>query len=145
MYRDKYFSMKQKTNKTFKEYFDSLSDAELLFEIELRFGITEPVYEECSKEEYEKNVEPIDKFDIDSLIKSLFKSSDEYKKEPRWNNVKPGIMWQIKHGSDNPDYYVYYKKVKDEHILMLNSWMIDYLNNRKPSWYNNEKQETKDK
>ena len=114
-----------------KEYLDSLSDDELYYELSLRFGQFVPIWKEVSKDEYEEN------YGSDSNYENLLKwisSSFTYKREPHWKNVQAGILWQIEHINDEPDYYTYYKLVGQEFTLMLGSGMLDYLYNRKPNW-----------
>lgn len=116
-----------------KKYLDSLSDDELYFELSLRFGQFVPVWKEVSKEEYKENYGKEDDNSWDNLVKWI-SSPHTYKREPHWKNVQTGIMWQIEHCHDEPDYYTYHKLVKREFTLMLGSDMIDYLHNRKPYW-----------
>lgn len=120
--------------KKVKKYLDSLSDDELYGDLALRFGQNVPVWEEVSKEEYEENYGKEDDHSWKAVEKWL-SSPYTYKREPHWKNVQPGILWQIEHCHDEPDYYTYHKLVKQEFTLMLGSDMIDYLHNRKPSWY----------
>lgn len=119
-----------------KKYLDSLSDGELYFELALRFGQSVPVWEEVTKEEYEENQGKEDDHSWEAVEKWLI-SPYTYKIEPHWNNVQDGILWQIEHCYDKPDYYTYHKLVKYEFTLMLGSDMFDYLNNRKPNWFQN--------
>lgn len=120
-------------SKKVERYLDNLSDTELLLELQLRYGQFVPVWEECSKEEFEENYGPEDDYSWDS-IERLISCPNTYKRTPHWNNVQPGILWQIEHCHDNPDYYTYHKLVRQEFTLMLGSDMLDYLHNRKPEW-----------
>lgn len=118
-----------------KEYLDSLSDDELLIELNIRFGESIPVWEECSKEEYEENY---GKDDYNTIsLKGLLKwinSPNTYKREPHWNNAQSGILWQIQHAYDKPDYYTYHKLVEWKHVLMIGNNIMEYLYDRKPYW-----------
>ena len=120
--------------KKVKKYLDSLSDNELYAVLALRFGQNIPVWKEVSKDEYEENYGKENDISWENVTKWL-SSPNTYKRVPHWNNEQAGILWQIEHFYDNPDYYKYYKLVKQEFTLMLRSDMIDYLHNRKPSWY----------
>ena len=117
--------------KHLKKHLDSLSDDELYYELALRFGEFVPIWEEVSKDEYEENYGNDHSFE--SLTKWLI-SPFTYKREPHWKNVQTGILWQIKHCHDEPDYYTYHKLVGQKFTLMLGSDMIEYLHNRKPNW-----------
>lgn len=121
-------------SKESKNYLDSLSDKELLLELQLRYGQFVPVWEKCSKEDYEKNYGAEDDPSLENLKKRLT-CPYTYKRESHWNNVQPGILWQIKHWHDKPDYYTYYKLISLNYTLMLGSDMLDYLHNRNPEWY----------
>lgn len=111
-----------------KEYLDSFSDDDLYYELAARFGQFIPIWEEVSKEEYEENYG-----NYHSLAKWI-SSPFTYKREPHWKNVQAGILWQIEHMHDEPDYYTYHKLVGQEFTLMLGGDMLDYLHNRKPNW-----------
>lgn len=120
-------------DKKTKKYLDSLSDDELHALLQIRYGQYVTKWEKCSKEEYEENCP-----EYDGTIESVFKwlnSVGIYKREPHWKNQQCGIMWQIEHYNDEPDYYTYSKAIGQEFVLMLGSEMIDYLHNRKPCWY----------
>jgi hypothetical protein len=121
-------------SKKIKKYLDSLSDDELYYDLALRFGHFVPVWKEVSKKEYEENYGKEDDNSWENLVKWC-NSPHTYKREPHWKNVQAGIMWQIEHYHDKPDYYTYYKLINQEFTLMLGSDIIDYLNNRKPNWY----------
>lgn len=120
-------------SKKFRKYLDSLSDEELYYELALRFGQYIPVWKKVSKEEYEENYGKENDYSWKAVEKWL-SSPYTYKKEPHWNNVQAGILWQIEHYNDEPDYYTYYKLVGQEFTLMLNSAILNYLYNRKVKW-----------
>ena len=117
--------------KHLKKQLDSLSDDELYYKLALRFGQFVPIWEEVSKDEYEENYSNVHSFE--NLAKWLG-SPFTYKREPHWKNVQAGILWQIEHCHDEPDYYTYYKLVGQKFTLMLGGDMIEYLHNRKPNW-----------
>ena len=117
--------------KHLKKYLDSLSDDGLYYYLAARFGEFVPIWEEVSKDEYEENYGS--HLNYENLIK-LISSPFTYKREPHWKNVQAGILWQIEHVHDEPDYYTYHKLVGQKFILMLGSDMLDYLHNRKHNW-----------
>lgn len=118
-----------------KKYLDSLSDEELELELSLRYGVKIPIWKEVTKEEYEANYGKEDDYSFSSVMKWL-NCPNTYKREPHWNNVEAGILWQIEHYDTEPDYYTYYKLVKEELTLILCSDILNYLNTRKPDWLN---------
>lgn len=120
-------------DKKTKKYLDSLSDDELLALLQIRYGRFITKWEKCSKEEYEESCPKYDGT-FGSMLK-LLGSMGVYKREPHWKNQQCGIMWQIEHYNDEPDYYTYSKAVGQEFVFMMGSEMIDYLRNRKPCWY----------
>ena len=112
------------------ESLDKLKDDELLYILSLMYGAYIPIWEKCSKEEYEKYYGS-NNLTLESIIK-YFNSPNEYKKVPYWN-TGGGILEQI--SGKEPDGYQYYKLKDKEFTLMLGSEMINYLNDRKPEWY----------
>ena len=109
-----------------KKYLDTLSDDDLYLELDLRYGMNQPIWEGCSETEYKEN-NPIIKT-LEDLEKWI-NSTDNYRVEPYYD--KPGLLYAIEH---TPSYYKYYKQVGTERILMLGSAMINYLNERKSYW-----------
>ena len=116
-----------------KKYLDSLSDDELYFELACKFGQYVPVWEEVSKEEFEENYGKEDDHSFETITKWI-NSPYTYKREPHWKNEQAGILWQIEHINDEPEYYTYHKLVKQEFTLILGSDILNYLYNRKPYW-----------
>lgn len=120
-------------SKDIKSYLDSLNEVELLFILNLRFGHKETIWEEYTKEEYDKHNPECSTFE--EIMEWVFDSNtDVYKKEGYYLNEQPGIMWQINNFGKKPDGYKYYKKAGEKELLMLGSDMIEYLFSRKPSW-----------
>lgn len=113
------------------ESLDKLKDDELLYILSLMYGTYIPIWEKCSKEEYEKYYGS-DNSTVTELIIKYLSSPNEYKKVPYWN-TGGGILDQI--NGREPNGYQYYKLKSKEFTLMLGSEMINYLNKRKPSWY----------
>lgn len=111
-----------------EESLDQLRDDELLYVLSAKFGTYVPEWKKCSKKEY-------DKYDKQSWIEKLC-TSDNYKREPVYNNFKAGILWQIENSDKEPDYYKYYKQVGRKFTLVLGSDIMNYLNKRKPGWLN---------
>lgn len=114
-------------NKEIKEYLDSLSDDELMFELWLRFGTTILKWEECSKEEYEKHYGKVEDHSWNSVVKFLT-SDTAYKVEPIYNTPYTGILFHLE--EHEPIGYKYYKQIGEERILMLGSDMFEYCKNR---------------
>lgn len=121
-------------SKKIKEYLDSLDDELFLAEIAIRFGHDEPIWEECSRSEYEENCGPIvdqttiwTKEIFEEVIKNLV-SSQNYKAEPIFKNQRGGILWQME--CHKPDGYKFYKQVGKEFVICLGSDMVDYCAKR---------------
>lgn len=118
-----------------KKSLDKLSDDELLYTLSIQFGYNFPIWEECEQEEYEEHcgsdnstlTELMEKY-LDTLFSNV-----TYRKEPYWKNGG-GILDAI--SGKEPDGYNYYKSTKTEFTIVLGSELIDYVNNRKPSWLN---------
>lgn len=122
---------------------DILSDEEVLKFLDLKFGYDEPVWEECSKEEYEEGqteqMKHLDStfYGTDVHLPSYEEIEDwfvnkQFKKEPIWKKWKGGILTLIKIQDEQPepDYYRYYKKVGTKRIIMVGSQIVEYLNKR---------------
>lgn len=117
-----------------KQYLDSLKDDELYYLLSLRYGITEPIWEECSQKEFEHSMGKIGApLSLENVSRWL-SFVGMYKAVPCYKDFQPGILWQIKNFDRKPDYYKYYKQVGSKFVLMLGSEMMDYLNERKPAW-----------
>ena len=122
------------------KFFDDFSDEELLKWLDLNYGQDEPIWEECSKEEYEENfpkkLEYIKKFmkgdgEIPSLEDLEEWMQTQYKREPVYKEWKGGILNLIKLQEEKePDYYKYYKQIGTKRIILVGSQIIDYLNKR---------------
>lgn len=116
-------------DKKTQEFLDSFSEEELLAFLYAIYGIKEPQYEECSKEEYESVCGTKDgPFTLEILEKML--CSDEYYKYrciPYWNNGG-GILNQI--SGREPDGYRYQKLVGYKDVIPLGGDIYDYYNNR---------------
>lgn len=118
-------------NKEYKEYLDSLHDDFLIAYLWLTYGIREPVWEKCSKEEYEKNCgNP----DSDKLTPERLLRFEEnllggimYRAVPVYNNGG-GILDQI--SGKEPDRYHYEKSTYYKQILVLSKEMIEYCKTR---------------
>lgn len=115
-----------------KEWLDSLKDDELCFVIEAKYGFDEPIWEECTKEEYEKYYGKENDISWENITKWL-SSPNTYKRVPHWNNEQAGILWHMEY--HEPDYYTYHKMIGKRHILGLGTDVLNYLNNRKPKWF----------
>ena len=114
-----------------KEWLDRMSDEELIFFIDFRFGIDEPVWEECSKEEYE---EWCDKTyaenDFERSLKILF-DNEMYKRVPVYSDWKGGIINLLKLQEEKePDAYRYYRMTGNKRVFLMGSDMIEYCQTR---------------
>ena len=116
-----------------KRFLDSLDDAELIFLLHCNYGATIPKWEEITKEEYERAIPPskkedtLTRSDLLNMIQKQF-LYDLYKKEPLFNGHGMGIMDQL--NNTRPNGYKYYKKVGEEHTLLLSSALSKYVRKR---------------
>lgn len=78
--------------------------------------IYEPIWERCTKEEYDKNY---------STFEKMLTSEHTYKREGIYKNQKPGIMWQIENFDTKPDYYKYYKQTGTKKVYLVTQWEYD--------------------
>lgn len=125
-------------SKKLKSYLDSLDDELFIAWLAMKYGHSEPVWEECSQEEYEKHM---GKLKIESnpsewtlkmfedACRRLFSSGD-YKAEPVYNNFQPGLLWQINCQGKKPDGWRYYKSVGRKFVLCLGGDIFDYCKTR---------------
>ena len=123
------------------DFLDTLSDEKLLKFLNLRFGQDEPIWKECTKEEFEKH-SPNHSKAIEDFIKgkstalplledfeNLMRSS--YKKVPVYKDWKGGLISLMELQQEKePDYYNYYKKVGTKRVIMVGSQIMDYLKKR---------------
>ena len=118
-------------DKKTKKFLDSLPDDVFMAFLFMKFGYTTPVWERCTKEEYEQHMPKCnDKPTIDDLIKitkSLFVSNQVYRRVPIWHNGG-GILDQI--STKKPDGYYYEKQVGTQTGLALGSDMWHYCQTR---------------
>ena len=118
-------------NKEYKEYLDSLPDDFLIAYLWAYYGIREPVWEKCSKEEYETNCGSFgsDKLTTEHLLrfeKNLL-AGIMYRAVPIYNNGG-GILDQI--SGKEPGGYYYEKSTYYKNILVLGKEMIEYCQTR---------------
>ena len=118
-------------NKEYKEYLDSLPDKFLIAYLLAYYGTREPVWEKCSKEEYEKNCGNPDSYKLtperllrfeENLLAGIM-----YRAVPVYNNGG-GILDQI--SGKKPDGYIYEKSTYFKQILVLGNEMIEYCKTR---------------
>ena len=113
------------------KYLDSLSDAEFIYLMHIRFGATLPQWDECTKEEFEKYCGDTDDHVIseESLIRLVdnIANNREYRAVPFWNNGG-GIMDQM--SGREPDGYKYEKCTGYKKVLMMGGDMVDYCSKR---------------
>lgn len=106
-----------------KEFLDKLSGKEVLDFLNLCYGHNEPVWEECSNQEYERYAKK-------DILEQLL-SEEQYKAVPIYKDWKGGCLNLIKlQNVIKPDYYKYYKLVGYKRVIYLNSELIDYCNKR---------------
>ena len=118
-------------NKEYKEYLDSLPDDLLIAYLWAYYGTREPVWEKCSKEEYEKNCgnpdddkltpEHLQRFIDNALGGTMYRAVPVYKNGG-------GILDQI--SGKKPDGYNYEKSTYYKEILVLGNEMIEYCKTR---------------
>ena len=106
--------------------FINMSDEE--FELTLRaLSQDSPIWEECSKEEYEKHCPDIEEnLTTENLILAM-SNSGLYRKEPIYKGM--GICHLIIRG-EKPIGYKYYKVVGYEKVLICGAKMAEWINER---------------
>ena len=119
--------------KSFQDFLDGLSDEELLGYLMLRWTETIPIWERCSKEEYDKHVKPLPDMrtkltnqDLIDIMANICGQLD-YRRVPVWHEGG-GILDQI--SGREPDGYYYEKKVGEKKCIMVGGAMMDYINKR---------------
>lgn len=116
-----------------KAELDSLDKELLLAYLSLRYGHYEPIWKECSKEEYEKNniqfISELTNENFNKVLRTLFSSHTAYKVNPIYKNADGGLLFQME--QHEPIRYEYYKKVGEKFVILLNSDMFDYCSSRK--------------
>lgn len=115
--------------KDFEEYLDSLPDDELLGYLLLRWTQTIPIWERCTKEEYDKYNQDYDITTDDGLLKTIenIDAMFQYRRVPIWRNGG-GLLDQI--SGREPDDYYYEKMVGEKKCIMVGGDMMDYINKR---------------
>jgi len=120
-------------DKKTKKYLDSLPDELFIAFLAIRFGYSAPIWERCSKEEYEQHMPkgaPFkDKLTADDLViiaRELF-YGNVYRAVPIWHNGG-GILDQI--SGKKPDDYYYEKQVGTRKGFALGSDMAEYCRTR---------------
>lgn len=120
----------------------SLNDDQLRTFLKQNYGHDEPIWEECTKEEYEKGqtevYKHLDNIFIDSKLNlpSFEEITDwftnkRFKKVPIYKEWKSGILDLIKlQDTKKPDYYKYYKIVGYKKLILVDGKLLDYLNKR---------------
>ena len=122
------------------KFLDTLSDEDVLKVLDWLYGQNEPIWEECSEEEYEENCPKRIKYINDCFGEGKLPTEEDlktwsqfdYKKEPVYKEWEGGIFNLIKLQKEKePDYYKYYKQVGTKRIVIVNSQIMHYLNQRK--------------
>jgi len=120
----------------------SLNDDQLRTFLKRNYGHDEPIWEECTKEEYKKGqtevYKHLDNIFIDSKLNlpSFEEITDwftnkRFKKVPIYKEWKSGILDLIKlQDTKKPDYYKYYKIVGYKKLILVDGKLSDYLNKR---------------
>ena len=116
-----------------KEELDKMPDDEFIFLMFYNFGASWPIWEDCTKEEYERHTV---KYNPDTdlltdkiliqLVEEVF-SSDTYRRVPIYHSGG-GILNQIKYRK--PEGYRYQKLVGIKNGLTLGNDMLEYCSTR---------------
>lgn len=120
-------------DETTKKYFDEMPDNVFVYILCTNFSITIPIWERCTKEEYEEhtsNRKPLtDKLTLQDIYDAVAEVSGltEYRRVPIWHNGG-GILDRMS-GKEPNDYY-YEKKVGTQKVLTLGGDMIEYCKTR---------------
>lgn len=119
-------------SKTTIKFLDSLEDELFLAFLWNKWGITEPVWEECSQEEYEKynpkaGKSSLTKEDFEQIVENVWLDRI-YKAQPIYKNAREGILFQLEY--HKPDGFKYFKKVGEKKLIALGGDMIDYCMTR---------------
>lgn len=107
-----------------KKFLDSLSADDLKVWLALKYGETHPIWEEVSKEEFDKHVGDSD-FTMEWLERVLI-SEENYRRVPIYKDT--GILAMM---NSEPIGYRYEKQSGKEFVVLLGSDMMDYINSRK--------------
>lgn len=125
-----------------ESFLDSLNDDQLLSFLKRNYGHDEPIWEECTKEEYEQGQTEVHKhldnmFNNPELKLPSFEeitdwfTSKRFKKEPIYKEWKGGILDLIKlQDTKKPDYYKYYRLVGYKKLILVGGKIADYLKKR---------------
>lgn len=110
--------------KEIKKVLDKMSAPALISWLTYRHGEWHPIWEEVSKEEFDKHVgNPEDPKD---LIEHMLTCEDEYRRVPIYRETGLSAML-----NSEPIGYRYEKQTGKEFVILLGSDMMNYVNKRK--------------
>ena len=124
-----------KLPKEIRDIFDSWDDELFLAYLFFNYYRKEPIWEKCSKEEYEKENPPVPLVLTEKALleftQSIFKPV-RYKASPIYNGEHQGLLFQL--SNPTPIGYKYYKSTKTRGVLTLSSAMLEYCETRPTVW-----------
>lgn len=124
-----------KLPKEVRDILDSLDDELFLSYLVFNYYHKERIWEECSKEEYEKDNPPVSLVLTEKALleftQSIFKSV-RYKRSPIYDGEHQGLLFQL--SNPTPIGYKYYKSTKTKGVLMLSDAMLEYCETRPTVW-----------
>jgi len=107
-----------------KKFLDSLSANDLKAWLALIYGETHPVWEEVSKEEFDKHIG--DPENLTDLLEHFIACEDIYRRVPIYKET--GLLSMI---NSEPIGYKYERQAGKEFVILLGSDMMEYINKRK--------------
>ena len=112
-------------DKETKDYLDKMPDDEFIFYLHMRYGVTMPIWERCSKEEYEAHsLKETDGITFKDILRVV---GNVYRRVPIWHNGG-GLLDQI--SGKEPDDYYYEKQIGSKKCLALGHDMLEYCRTR---------------
>lgn len=126
---------KLKLPKEVRDILDSLDDELFLSYLVFNYYHKERIWEECSKEEYEKENPPVPLVLTEEVLLKSLKSiynPVRYKVEAIYDGEHQGLLFQL--SNPTPIGYKYYKSTKTKGVLMLSDAMLEYCETRPTVW-----------
>lgn len=107
-----------------KKVLDNMSAPELISWLAYRYGEWYPIWEEVSKEEYDKHIGTPE--DLKGSLEHTLTCEDIYRRVPIFKET--GLFAML---NSEPIGYKYEKQVGKEFVILLGSDMMNYINKRK--------------